>query len=81
MTAPGFADLGITEPDEPERDPHASIGGVNALIFAFALSLVAIGAAVAIVVAVITGYWILWFIAIGLLGLGVWALYDGLKNN
>jgi cadmium resistance protein CadD (predicted permease) len=57
------------------------IGGVNALVFTFALSLVGLGAGVAIVVAIVTGYWFLWFIAIVLLGLGVWALYEGIRKH
>jgi hypothetical protein len=57
------------------------LGGVNALIFTFALSLVGLGAGVTIVVAIITGYWVLWFIAIVLLGLGGWVLYDGIRKH
>jgi hypothetical protein len=64
-----------------EQDPHGYIGGVNALIFVFALSLVGIGSGVAIWGAIIWNVPALWFLAVIMLSLGCYILYDGLRKH
>jgi hypothetical protein len=67
--------------NDDQDDPHGYIGGTAALIFFFALFLVALGAGVAIWGAIIWKTPALWVLAVIMLAFGGYLIRDAFRKH